>query len=155
MYRPAHRRSAATAGGPIKHENRDEVIAAEVQYAVMGRSLAIALLLAAPIMIWMWRKFQRELRAIELEKNPPVEVVADLHSLEGLLDDLALRAEDLPEGETLHVDVPHDVTLDGQTAPQAIIDPLFADNCRQLGLTITNISPLDDARRFVVLKERS
>lgn len=155
MYRPADRGSATTAGGPIRHENRDEVIAAEVQYAVMGRSLAIALLLAAPVMIWMWRKFQRELRAIELEQNPPVEITRDLHSLEGLLDDLAVRAEDLPEGESLHIDVPHSVTLDGRTAPKELVDPLFSDNCRQLGLTITNISPLDDARRFVVLKERS
>lgn len=131
------------------------MIAAEVQYEVMGRSLAIALVIAAPILYLMWRKFQRELTALELVDNPPVVTPVAANSLESVLSILADESVGLAPGEQLNVELPNDIQIDGHVAPQSLVEPLFVSECRQLGLTITEFSTDDNARHYVVVKERS
>ena len=123
------------------------MLAADIQYDTLARSLLIALLIVSPYGIHKVRQVRAMRRAREAASRPPEPVPSgpvrpDLESIVERISELADRADTTPSTIT----VPHDVTVGGGDPPPGLVDTLVRDALRRSGLVATAELDTPDGR---------
>lgn len=116
------------------------MLAAEVQYSTLLRSLLIALVVVAPFGWYQWQKVRRaraEAEAAAAPPPPPDEPGARRPRLEDVVASIG------PSATATEVHLPDDVTLDGQEVTPDVVELLVADALRRSGLVETGRSRRD------------
>lgn len=126
---------------------------AEIQSGVMARSLVIALVVVAPFWFVLRRRLRREAQSDEAPDSPPVQVAPALEDLVEEIGRLAAGSgEDTSGPVTIHV--PRGLTIDGDAAPDAVVDAIVRDAIARSGLVPT--AELDTAEgRMIECRPRA
>ena len=118
---------------------------AEIQSGVMARSLVIALVVVAPF----WFVLRRRMRRDEAPVDPPSEpAVGAAPALEDLIERIAAMADAADGHGTATVEVPHGLTIDGDPAPDAVVDAIVRDAIARSGMVPT--AELDTAEGRII-----
>lgn len=119
------------------------VLGVDTQAGVLGRSLAIAVLLVAPYGIYKVRQVRR-IRAnhqavIEAERKAQelTELGPPRPALEDVIRDITFVVEEATRSGGAMLVVPHDVTVSDRDAPRSVVDTLIRDALRRSGLVVT------------------
>ncbi|MFZ4517497.1 MAG: hypothetical protein ACOYOP_03860 [Microthrixaceae bacterium] len=105
------------------------LLAAEVQYSTLLRSLVLALLVVAPFFWYQWRKVRRARAEAAAAAAPTPETAADPRPrLEDVVGSIAATVT------TTEVTVPDGVTVDGVEVAPDMVELLVADALRRSGL---------------------
>jgi hypothetical protein len=121
------------------------MLAAEIQYETLTRSLLIAFVVVAPYGIYKVRQVRAARRAVERaaaaanEPPPP-----DRPRLEDVIDRISALGEEGADTSTLTV--PPDVTVGGSEPPPGLVDSLVRDALRRSGLIATAEIDTPDGR---------
>lgn len=116
------------------------MLAAEVQYSTLLRSLLIALVVVAPFGWYQWQKVRRARAEAEAATAPPPapdEPGARRPRLEDVVAAIG------PSATPTEVSLPDDVTLDGQQVTPDVVELLVADALRRSRLVETGRSRRD------------
>lgn len=126
---------------------------AEIQSGVMARSLAIALVVVAPFWFVRRRRMRRDAQAAEVPESPPARVAPALEDLVEEIGRVAAGSGEEASGPvTIHV--PLGLTIDGETAPDAVVDAIVRDAIARSGLVPT--AELDTAEgRMIECRPRA
>lgn len=122
------------------------MLAADVQYETLARSLLIALVVVAPYGIYKVRQVRAARReraaAVAAANQPPAP---DRPRLEDVIDHISELGADTEEG-TATLTVPSGATVGGADAPSALVDALVRDALRRSGLVATAEIDTPDGR---------
>jgi hypothetical protein len=113
----------------------DAPLLAEIQTGVMARSLAIALVVVAPFWFVLRRRMRR---ADGPAEQPAAPTPAAAPSLEDLVERIAELAATADDGDgSVTVRVPRGLTIDGDPAPEPVVDAIVRDAIARSGLVPT------------------
>lgn len=113
------------------------MLAADIQYDTLLRSLLIAVVLVAPYAAYKVREVRRVRREREAALAPEPEPTAPARPrLEDVIDEITAIA-DAPARDGSTVTVPHGVTVAGSDPPAGLVDSLVRDALRRSGLVAT------------------
>jgi hypothetical protein len=123
------------------------MLAADIQYDTLARSLLIALVIVSPYGIYKVREVramrrEREAASRPVEVAPSGPVRPDLETIIEQISGFAGRADSAPPTIT----VPHDVTVGGGDPPPGLVDALVRDALRRSGLVATAELDTPDGR---------
>mgnify|MGYP006946477735 CR=1 FL=1 len=131
---------------PPTDPGNDRMLAADVQYETLVRSLLIALVVVAPYGIYKVRQVRAARReraaAVAAANQPPAP---DRPRLEDVIDHISELGADTEEG-TATLTVPSGATVGGADAPSALVDALVRDALRRSGLVATAEIDTPDGR---------
>ncbi len=122
------------------------VLGVETQADVLGRSLAIALLVVAPYGVYKIRQVRRiraghqsavDAERAALERSERSGSAPARPALEDVIRDISYVVEEATRSGGAMLVVPHDVTVSDRDAPKSVIDTLIRDALRRSGLVVT------------------
>jgi len=109
---------------------------AEIQSGVMARSLLIALVVVSPFWFLLRRRMRRDVQPAEVPDAAPAQAAP---ALEDLVEEIGRLGADTGEDPTspVTIRVPRGLTIDGDPAPDGVVDAIVRDAIARSGLVPT------------------
>ena len=125
---------------------------AEVQSGVLARSLVIALVIVSPFWFVLRRRMRRDEQPAEA---PDATSAPGAPALEDLVEEIGRLADTTEDAASpVTITVPRGLTIDGDPAPDAVVDAIVRDAIARSGLVPT--AELDTAEgRMIECRPRA